>query len=134
MKAVISILIVIGVIFGGYKLWEYWDTTNENEGKAPPTTTQVSSEQLKGLPQKLEQSLQKAQKGGPKALKAWLDKTKPSGMVQDPRLAAIELDYVLMITKDDPLEAKRIFHEVKERTPTDSPLYPRIKGLEKTYE
>ena len=133
MKIVISILIIVGVVFGGYKRWEYWDATNENEGK--PTTVQpISAEQLKGLPQKLEPSLQQAQKGGPKAMKAWLEKTKPSGMVQDPRLAAIELDYVLMITKDDPVEAKRIFHEVKERTPTDSPLYPRIKALEKTYE
>ena len=133
MKIVISILIIAGVAFGGYKLWEYWDTTNENEGKS--TTVQpISPGQLKGLPEKLEASLQQAQKGGPKAMKAWLEKTKPSGMVLDPRLAAIELDYVLMITKDDPVEAKRIFHEVKDRTPNDSPLYPRIKALEKTYE
>ena len=135
MKIVISILIIAGVIFGGYKLWEYWDTTNENENRGHTSAaTQVPSEQLQGLPRELEASLQQAQKGGTKTMKAWLEKVKSSKLVKDPRLGGIELDYVLLITKDDPLEAKRIFHDVKERTPPDSPLYPRIKALEKTYE
>jgi hypothetical protein len=135
MKAVITILIVVGVFFGAYKLWEYWDTMKESgtQGKTAQTV-EVSPDKLTGLPEKLEPGLQEAQKGGAKTLKAWLDKTKPAGLVKDPRLASIELDYVLMITKDDPIEAKRIFHQVKDRTPADSPLYPRIKALEKTYE
>lgn len=134
MKIVISILIIAGVIFGGYKLWEYWDTMKENENRSTTSTVQVPSEQLQGLPRELEASLQQAQKNGPKAMKAWIDKVKSSRLVKDPRLGGIELDYLLLITKDDPLEAKRIFHDVKERTPPDSPLYPRIKALEKTYE
>ena len=135
MKAVIAILIVVGVAFGAYKVWEYWDTMKESEGKRQTVATvEVSPDKLTGLPQKLEPSLQEAQKGGAKTLKVWLDKTKPAGLVKDPRLASIELDYVLMITKDDPIEAKRIFHQVKDRTPADSPLLPRIKALEKTYE
>jgi hypothetical protein len=135
MKAVIAILIIAGVAFGGYKVWEYWDTMKESEGKRQTAASvEVSPDKLTGLPQKLEPTLQEAQKGGAKTLKAWLDKIKPAGLVKDPRLASIELDYVLMITKDDPIEAKRIFHQVKDRTPADSPLYPRIKALEKTYE
>ena len=135
MKIAITILIIAGVVFGGYKLWEYWDTMKEGESRASTSSVvQVASDQLPGLPKELEPSFQQAQKNGPKAMKAWLEKTKSSRVVKDPRLAAIELDYVLMITKDDPIEAKRIFHDVKERTPSDSPLYPRIKALEKTYE
>ena len=135
MKIAITILIIAGVFFGGYKLWEYWDSMKENESRAATSTVvQISSEQLPGLPRELEPSLQQAQKGGPKTMKAWLDKVKSSRLVKEPRLGGIELDYVLIITKDDPLEAKRIFHDVKERTPPDSPLYPRIKALEKTYE
>ena len=134
MKAAIAILIVAGVIFGVYKGWEYWDTMKENETRvANSNTTQFTpSDQLPGLPKPLEKSLQQAQSGGPKTMKAWLDMYKPS--VKDPRLAAIELDYVLLITKDNPIEAKRIFRDVKARTSPDSPVYPRIQALEKTYE
>ena len=135
MKIAITILIIAGVVFGGYKLWEYWDTMKEGESRASTSSVvQVASDQLPGLPKELEPSFQQAQKNGPKAMKAWLDKTKSSRVVKDPRLAAIELDYVLMITKDDPIEAKRIFHDVKERTPPTSQIFDRIKQLEKTYE
>jgi hypothetical protein len=134
MKAVITILIIVGVAFGGYKTWQYWDSMKKSETKGTDVAQQVPSEQMGGLPRELEASFQQAEKGGPKALKVWLDKVKRSGVVKDPRLAAIELDYVLMITKDDPLEAKGIFQQVKQRTPADSPLAPRIKALEKTYE
>lgn len=135
MKALITILIIAGVAFGGYKIWDYWDTVQqekENKDKNPPA--QISGEQLEGLPQKLQASLQQAQKNGSKALKEWIDKTKRAGLVKDPRLAWIELDYVMMITKDDPIEAKKIFAEVKQRTPPDSKVYPRVKSLEKNYE
>jgi len=134
MKAAITILIIVGVVFGGYKLWEYWDEVEHEKEMKASTQVDISPESLPGLPQQLQPSLQQAQKGGPKALKAWIDGTKKSGSVKDPRLAWIELDYVLMITKDDPIEAKRVFKEVKDRTPTDSKIYPRIKSLEKNYE
>ena len=134
MKALITILIVVGVAFGGYKIWEYWDNVeHEREMRANPPP-EMTGDRLAGLPQQLEQSWRDAEKGGAKTLKPWLDKVKPTGMVKDPRLAWIELDYVLMITKDDPVQAKRIFAEVKQRTPSDSPVLPRIKALEKNYE
>ena len=33
MKAAIAILIIAGAVFGAYKVWEYWDKTNENESR-----------------------------------------------------------------------------------------------------
>jgi hypothetical protein len=135
MKALITILIIVGVAFGAYKIWEYWDNVQqERDQKQNAPVTQISPGSLPGLPQKMEQGLTDAEKGGPKALKAWLDKAKPSGAVKDPRLAWIELDYVLMITKDDPVEAKRIFRDVQQRIPADSPVAKRVKALEKNYE
>jgi hypothetical protein len=55
-------------------------------------------------------------------------------MVQDPRKAWIELDYCIAVAREDPAEAKRAFASVKNRTPQSSPVWPRIKQLEKTYE
>jgi hypothetical protein len=54
--------------------------------------------------------------------------------VKDPRLAWIELDYVVMLSPSDPVEAKKLFAQIKKRTPADSPIMPRIRSLEKTYE
>jgi hypothetical protein len=93
-------------------------------------------EQLQGMPgqnpTQLEATLRAAQSQGAEALKNWL---KTYGRaVQDPRKAWIELDYCTMISREDPNEAKRIFAEVKNRTPPSSPVWPRIQKLEKTYE
>ena len=44
------------------------------------------------------------------------------------------MDYVLMVSRDNPVEAKRVFAEVKKRVPPESPVYPRLKDLEKIYE
>jgi hypothetical protein len=44
------------------------------------------------------------------------------------------LDYVVLVAKDDPAEARRVFTRVKTRTSTTSPVYPRIESLAKTYE
>src|SRR5688572_12365819 len=128
MKALIVSFIVVGVAFGGWKIWEYWKTKETEEMQQ----TQVAPKQLPGLPSQLEDSLAKAQAGGAKALKVWLDTYGKS--VQDPRLASIQLDYVLLVGREDPVEARRVFADVKKRTPPSSPVHPRVKQLEPTYQ
>ncbi len=136
MKALIGIFVVLAVIFLGWRVYDYWvgvDTEREarERAKLPPP---VVPERLEGLPSQLEPSLQEAQKKGAAGLKSWLDQYKRSPLVKDPRLAWIELDYVVGVAAENPIEAKRVFSEVKKRTPPESPVYPRIKELEKTYE
>jgi hypothetical protein len=87
---------------------------------------------LPGLPVGLESSLQTAHKQGAAGLKNWLKAYRP--YVTDPRLAAIELDYVVMVGAGNIKEARQVFASVKQRTPTNSPVYPRIKQLEKNYQ
>jgi len=128
------ILIIAAVVFVGWKVFEKWDEASlEKAAKAKQAPAQITSgEQLGALTQQLESSLQAAQKAGSVALKNWL---KQYGhLVQDPRKGWIELDYAVMLSRDDPREAKRVFAEVKKRTLTNSPIYPRIKRLEKTYQ
>jgi hypothetical protein len=135
MKAAITILILLIVILAGYKVWDYWDKVSqqrelaEQEAKRP-----INPAELPGLPYQFEESLKKAESEGADGLKAWLDKNKRSPLVKDPRLAWIELEYVVLVAPKDPLEAKKVFAAVKQRTPSDSPVYRRIKELEKTYE
>ena len=128
------ILVIAVVAFAGWKLFEKWNEVSlEKAANAKQAPAQITSgDQLGALTQQLESSLQAAQKAGPVAMKNWL---KLYGhLVKDPRKGWIELDYAVMLSRDDPREAKRVFAEVKSRTLTNSPIYPRIKQLEKTYE
>ena len=135
MKPLIAILIIVAALFLGWKLLEYWDEVGrEREAKEQAANTQIDPKTLPGLPYQLEGPLEEAQKKGAAGLKEWLDKAKRSPQIKDPRLAWIELDYVVLISRENPVEAKRVFAEVKQRTPSNSPVYKRVKALEKTLE
>jgi hypothetical protein len=128
------IAIIAVALWGGWELYTYWlDVKNQKEVAAKEAAAQVvNPDELPGMPWNLQNSLREAEDQGPAALKNWLrinDK-----VVQDPRRAWLELDYCLMITRDNPNEARRLFAEIKKRTPPSSPVYPRIKQLQKTYE
>jgi hypothetical protein len=135
MKALISIAILLGVIFVAWKGIQYWDQVNKQEGmqERAAQSSQIDPRRLPGLAQDLELSLDKAYQGGARSLKAWLKAHKDSPKVQDPRLAWIELDYVVKVAQDDPMEAKKIFSAVKARVTKDSPVYSRVKELEKPF-
>ena len=136
MKILISILIILAVGVGGYKLLEHWNAVKE-EGivaRKAAAGADINPESLSGLPPQLQYKVREAQQAGPETFKRFIDSCKRFPDVKDPRLAWMELDYMVMISSTDPVEAKKIFFDVKKRTPTDSPIYPRIKALEKSYE
>jgi hypothetical protein len=120
------IAVVAALGWGGYTYWE--KVENDKEVKTQP----FNPNQLAGLPWQLETSLQQAESQGADALGQWLKTYGRS--VADPRKAWVELDYCVMIAKKNPLEARRIFADVKQRTPPNSPVMPRIKELQKSYE
>jgi hypothetical protein len=138
MRQLLTLLLIIGAIWGGKQLYDYWETvkakkeTEDRGGAPPPATTPAASAALPGLPANLEASLQAAQKQGVAGLKNWLNLYRP--YVSDPRLAAIELDYIVLIGSTNPQEARRLFSAVRQRTPSNSPVYERVKRLEKTYQ
>ena len=134
MSKLISVFIIIVVIFCGYQLWLKWDeTVREEEIKKKEAAARLDPHSLPGMPSgQLETSYQQAQQHGNAAVRNWL-KTYGDA-VQDPRKAWIELDLAVAITREDPTEARRMFKAVKDRTPATSPILPRIKQLEKTYE
>ena len=133
MKALITLAIVVVVYLAIQWLVSFYDKSNKGQYQSTPTapvSTEVRGESLPGLPPSMEASLAAATKEGPAALKDWLKRYR--AYVKDPRLAWIELDYVVLT--NDPKDAKKVFQTVKERTPPTSPVYDKIKKLEKTYE
>jgi hypothetical protein len=136
MKALITIVIFATLYFLGRGIYREFQAKQAAEDRAagrgappPPPTGEAA---LPGLPDNFAPSLEAAQNQGAGPLKAWLDRY--SRYVQDPRLAAIQLDYVVLVSRDNPREAKKVFEEVKARIPANSPLAERIKRLAKTYE
>jgi hypothetical protein len=134
MTKLIAVLIIVAVLYGGWELFLYWDRVKNEEQTAQKQAAAavISGDQLPGVPYTMEPSLHTAEQQGPVALKNWL-KTYDK-VIADPRKAWLELDYCVEIAKEDPAEARRTFAEVKKRTPPSSPVWPRIKRLEKTYE
>ena len=134
MTKLIAALMIIAVLYGGWELFLYWEKVkNEDETKQKQeAAAMVIGDQLPGLPNKLEASLQAARKQGAGGLRNWLKTYAQS--VEDPRKAWIELDYCVAVAREDPAEARRVFAAVKERTGPASPVWPRMKQLEKTYE
>jgi hypothetical protein len=134
MTKAIAVLIIAAALYGGWELFLYWEkVSNEEHTKQKEAASSVVvPEQLSGLPDKLEPSLRAAQSQGAAGLRNWL---KLYGRtVQDPRKAWIELDYCVLEARENVAEAKRVFGEVKQRTPPTSPVWPRINQLQKTYE
>lgn len=136
MKVLISILIVLGVVFTVWKGYEYWDRVNTEKEKSERAASgaDLKPEELPGMPYQIMENYRKAQERGPAGVKAFLEAYEKAPSFQDPRKAWVELDYIVSITGSDPVEAKRRFASVKERVSTNSPIYFRIRSLEKTYE
>jgi hypothetical protein len=134
MTKLIAAAMIIAVLYGGWHLFLYYEKVkNEKEvEQKQAVATAIDPTQLPGMPQALETSLQAAQREGTVALRNWLKTYNRA--VQDPRRAWIELDLCVMMSREDPAEARRLFATVKERTGPASPVWPRIKKLESTYE
>jgi hypothetical protein len=83
----------------------------------------------------LETQYRDAMQGGVLSLRSFLERYRGTIYLSDPRLAWIEIDCALLLRYKDPLEAKRLFQQVKSRSKTgDATLQARIKDLEKSFE
>jgi hypothetical protein len=102
--------------------------TTESSGEIHTPT----GDSLPGLPPFLETSLAQAQQQGAEELGKWLKAW--SKQVQDPRLAWIELDYVVLLNLKDHKAARERFLQIKARTPPGTPVFDRIQKLDSAYE
>ncbi len=135
IKFLLGVVVIIGLGMGVYQLWEYWGKfaqPDSNSSRASATAPEVADTSLPGMSPKLEPMLAASRNRGAGGLHDFL--LTYGKTISDPRLASIELDYVVLVAKDDPTEARRVFAKVKTRTGPTSPVYPRVQMLQKTYE
>ncbi len=134
MKQIIAICMLLGA-FGFLKqLMDSYQSAKEQEWaeKFPGASTPSVPENVPGLPASLESALEAARKTGADGIGDFLNRYRHT--IRDPRLAEIELDYVVLMNHKNPAEARRVFRFVQQRTRSSSPLYERVKKLEKTYQ
>jgi hypothetical protein len=134
MTKAIAALIIALLLYGGWHFFLYWEKIRDQEQLERKQSAQAATlgNQLPGMPPGLESSLDAAKRRGAEGLGAWLN--THGSTIQDPRKAWIELDYVMLLSRGKPSEAKKLFAAVKNRTGENSPVWPRIKQMEKTYE
>jgi hypothetical protein len=136
MRQFLGLLLILGGFWLGQKFVNYYKSIEAQSGHGgaaqTPAVNAANAASLPGLPPELESSLQVVMQDGHKSLRRWLDFYR--SRIGDPRLAWIELDYVTLVSASDPELARQVFQAVKARTPTNSPVYPRIRQLQKTYE
>ncbi|MEJ5238681.1 hypothetical protein [Limisphaera sp. VF-2] len=131
MNRLWGILLMIGLVWVGYRLTVVWEERQQRRAATAAKPAHVDPRSLSGLPPQWEDSLAAAQKAGINSFRQWLDIYGP--YVQDPRKAWIELDYCVLVARSDPKEARRVFERVRQRVGTNSPVYPYLKALEPTY-
>lgn len=136
MRQALTILIILGALLLFKRLYSKYESIKQQDSRSEQNSVRGpaadSSAALQGLPPSLEAPLQAAHKQGAEGLRKFLGQYRYA--IRDPRLAAIELDYVVLMGLHDPVEARRVFKDVQERTPNFSPVYERVKRLEKTYQ
>jgi hypothetical protein len=132
LKLLIAAVVVGILAFGGWQLYLQWKVVNETPTHTEQVVAPVDAASLPGMPPAMDAAYNIAKDQGAPGLKNFL--TRYGKGIKDPRLAAIELDYVVLVSKNNIAEARTVFARVKERTPPSSPIYNRVKQLEKTYE
>jgi hypothetical protein len=133
LKFVIGLVIVVGLALGAKEFNDYYGTFKHKEtssGRQRPA--EIPDDQLPGMPPALQSALENARQRGASGLRDFL--ATYGNTVSDPRRAAIELDYAVLVAVSNPSEARRMYAKVKGRVQSDSPVYDRLKRLEKTYE
>lgn len=131
MTRLISIFIVAVVVFCAWRVYRHWEQVQQ-ELHANPKSDVISPDSLAGLPPELQHSYQLVRTKETAVMRNWLNTY--GHMINDPRKAWIELDFCTAIARENPAEARGIFADVKARTPESSPVWPRIKQLEASFE
>lgn len=134
MKFVIGAIVIVGLAVGGYHLNQYWGKFKDvnSDTTQPAAAPVISGDALPGMPANLEGTLNQAKLRGATGLHDFLQMY--GNTISDPRRAWIELDYMVLLAQTSPGEARQEFAKIKSRITPSSPVYNRMKQLEKTYE
>jgi hypothetical protein len=132
MKFVTAVVVIVGLTLGAWQLNDYWGSfKHKHHSSAQELPPDLPEDQLAGMPSSLQSALNNARERGAIGLREFL--TAYGNTISDPRRASIELDYAVLVATSDPSAARRAYAKVKGRIDSGSPVFNRMKQLEKTY-
>jgi hypothetical protein len=133
MTKAIWVLIILVAVYVGYQVFQQWDKARlEHDGrKSEPAAVLATGDSLSGMPPQLDAGYRAARANGSATFRTWFNTNER--LIADPRKAWIELELCVAMTRDNPAEAKKIYAVVKSRVPPSSPVYGKVKELEKTF-
>jgi hypothetical protein len=131
MRHVLTILLALGLLWVGVKFRNYFSRRMAEEQAKVEGPARTAPGKLPGLSPDLEPSLEAAKKRGADGLREWLRQHRSE--VEDPRLADIDLDYVVLVGRSKPEEARRVLDAIRARITPTSPVYKRLQQLDKAY-
>ncbi len=124
---IVPAILVMAVILAGAWLWiRSWPMD-----VPPASASGIDEATLSGVPVAFVPALDAARLRGAPALREWMLQHEKRCL--DPRLGWIQLEYAALVRNTKPAEAKVYFEMVKARTPTNSPILPRIRQLEPAF-
>ena len=130
MTKAIWVLILVVAAYVGYRLFQQWDQARlEHESWPRQSAAVETGEGLAGMPAQLELSYREARSRGPAAFQDWFSQNER--YLADPRKAWIEIELCKALIRENPAAAKKLYATVKERVASSSPVYPKVKELEK---
>jgi hypothetical protein len=136
MRKLIAVVLFALVAYGGYRIWDFYTQQaritepEEEEGARRP---RWPGGVMPGMDTALNDAYKEAQGRGALGLKQFLDRHRGSPLLVDPRLADIQLDYVLLVSVTNPEEAKQMYAEVEKRVKPGSPVFGRMRELRKNF-
>lgn len=124
-------LIVVFIILGIKAIQFFTKLAKTEKIESQPSSLSTLPDKLPGMPAYLEPELQKARERGAEGLRRFL--REHYFEIKDPRLAEIELDYVVLVGLTDREEARRVLERIGKRITPESPVYKRYRALLKNY-
>ena len=122
----IAIAVYVGIKFSAYFQKRLQEAEQKTEG--PPL---YAPGKLPGLPAELEPAYEEAKAHGLDGLREFLRQHRPE--IEDPRLADIQMDYVVLVGRDNPAEARRVLDDIRQRLGPTSSAYKRFQQLQQVY-
>jgi hypothetical protein len=131
MRHVLTVLLVAVVLWLGWKFNHYAKARIRSKPAAEEGSEAAAAGKMRGMAAALEPAYEDAKRGGGENLWKWIEQHRAD--LRDPRLADIELDYVVLVGSSNPAEARRVLATLKARLAPTSPVYKRLQQLEKAY-
>jgi len=131
LKQFLTLILIVIAVYVGIKFSAYFQKRLQEAQQQVEGPPRYAPGKLPGLPAELEPAYEEAKKRGLDGVRDFLRQHRQE--IEDPRLADIQMDYVVLAGRNNPAEARRVLADICQRLATNSPAYKRLRQLQQVY-